>query len=137
MRVICNLNALHSFSLLTVFFHWVFRLKIFNEAIKGVSKEEKIRSSNNLADLLSHCQHQHLRRLYMALEWGKQTSYMIKIILFRGSNMDLKCTVLFFPYDRFFVPLDFFDLRFLTRQLQNVQEYQYDTSSKGEFYELS
>ena len=86
--------------------------------------------------LQSHCQHQHLRRLFMALGWGEQTSYMIKIVLFRGSNMDLKC-ILFFPLWSVFVPLNFSDLRFLTRQLQDVQMYQYDISSKGECYELS
>ena len=53
MRVIYNLNALHSFSLLTIFSHWVFRLKVFNETIKGTSKEEQIRFSNNLADLFT------------------------------------------------------------------------------------
>ena len=30
-----------------------FPLKVFNEAIKDVSKEEQIRSSNNLADLFT------------------------------------------------------------------------------------
>ena len=41
MRVIYNLNVLHSFSFLTVFSHWIFQLKVFNKAIKGTSEKEQ------------------------------------------------------------------------------------------------
>ena len=97
IRVICNLNALHSFSLLTVFFHWIFRLKVFNEAIKGVSKEEQIRSSNNLADLFTKSLP---TSTFEKIVHGIGMRRANKLHL-RKLCIDLKCTVLFFPYDQF------------------------------------
>ena len=49
------------------------------------------------------------------------TSCKNKIVHFRGSDMDIKVHCTLFPLWSVFVPLGFFNLRFLTRQCKHVQ----------------
>ena len=138
MRVICNLNALHSFFLLTVFFLLGFRLKVFNEAIKDTSKEEQIRSSNNLADLFTKSlSTSTFEKIVYGIGMRRANKLHDSDCYFQGEQYGLEVHYTLFFFMIGFCPTGFFGLRFLTRQLQNVQEYQYDTSSKEECYELS
>ena len=49
----------------------------------------------------------------------------------KGRDHKYLCTVLFFPFVRFFVPLGFSGLRFLMRQYHSMHIHEYNEYSRG------